>query len=359
MTDHTDGRRLLVTGGAGFIGSNFVRYILGCRPIDQVTVLDKLTYAGNRDTVRELEGDARYQERFRFVQGDIADAAVVAPLIAASDLIVNFAAETHVDRSIVDPTAFLQTNVVGTQVLLDLATRATPRPRLFLQVSTDEVYGSTTPEHPFTETSMLHPSSPYAASKASADLLVAAYKTTFGLPVVITRSSNNYGPYQYPEKFIPLAITNALENESVPLYGDGLNVRDWIYVEDNCHAIATILDYAVQRDMRQAEIFNIGAGETRTNRSVLQDILLILGKPASLIRPVTDRPGHDRGYALSIEKLRRQSREVLGHAWAPEHTFAQGLHQTIEWYREHPAWWKPLKQRAGVHWLPPTMAAKS
>ncbi len=338
-------RRLLVTGGAGFIGSNFVRYILEQYPADTVTVLDKLTYAGNPANLDELK--QRYGDRYEFVQGDIADATVTAPLAAQCDDVVNFAAESHVDRSIVDPTAFLQTNVIGTQVLLDAVSRANPRPALFVQISTDEVYGSTDGE-PFREDSPLQPNSTYAASKAAADLLVRACKTTFGVASVITRSSNNYGPYQYPEKFIPLAITNALNDEPIPLYGDGLNVRDWLHVEDNCRAIDQVIWCAEQKGTHHTEIFNIGGGRGAevTNRYVLEMILRILEKPQDLIRRVPNRPGHDLRYALSSEKLQRAS------GWTPTHPFEEGLRATVEWYRTHESWWRPLKGRAGLHWLP-------
>ena len=335
-------RRFLVTGGAGFIGSNFVRYVLAQHPDDAVTVLDKLTYAGNRETLAAFDGD----RRFRFVRGDIADPAAAAPLVASCDVLVNFAAESHVDRSIVDPTAFLQTNVIGTQVLLDAARRVTPRPPLFVQISTDEVYGSTDGAA-FREDSPLHPNSPYAASKTAADLLVQAYAATFGMPTVVTRSSNNYGPHQYPEKFIPLAITHALADEPIPLYGDGLQVRDWLHVEDNCRAIDRAIGCVAQADPRHTKVFNIGGGEGAevTNRRVLETILRLLGKPLSLIRRVADRPGHDRRYALSAERLQRAC------GWRPERRFEEGLRQTIDWYRTHESWWRPLKDRAAPHWL--------
>lgn len=343
------GRRLLVTGGAGFIGSNFVHDVLQQHPEDAVTVFDKLTYAGNRENLRDLERDPRY----RFVQGDIADPAIVEPLFREQpyDAVVNFAAETHVDRSIVDPTTFLTTNVIGTQVLLNAACRAPRRPAMFLQISTDEVYGSTTVDRPFTEESPIRPNSPYAASKAGADLLARAFQATFGLPVVITRSSNNFGPYQYPEKFIPLAITHALDNEPIPLYGDGLNVRDWIYVEDNCRAIDQVLCRVRPAGREQVETFNIGAGQGMPNKVVLETLLDLLGKPHSLIQPVPDRPGHDRGYVLTTDKLRR----AIG--WAPAHNFQQGLQKTIAWYQAHREWWEPLKRRAAVHWLPAAKGA--
>ncbi len=340
------GRRLLVTGGAGFIGSNFVQLILREHPQDTVVVLDKLTYAGNRENLAGLE--AQYPGRYRFVQGDIVDPAVVEPLAAACEVIVNFAAETHVDRSIVDPSAFLITNIIGTQTLLDAAVKTRRPKQLFLQVSTDEVYGSlTAQEAPFTEESPLRPNSPYAASKAAADLLVRSYQVTHGLPVAITRSSNNFGPYQYPEKFIPLAITNALEDESVPLYGDGMNVRDWIYVEDNCRAIDLVSRAATWANAHDVPVFNIGGSSERHNIDVLKTILSATGQPESLIRKVPNRPGHDFRYALSTEKLQGQT------GWTPSNNFAQGLEKTIAWYRSHPEWWKPLKQRATMHWLAP------
>ncbi len=340
------GRRLLVTGGAGFIGSNFVRLILREHPEDMVVVLDKLTYAGNRENLAGLE--AQYPGRYRFVQGDIADPTVVGPLAAECEVIVNFAAETHVDRSIVDPSTFLITNIMGTQTLLDAALRTRRPGQLFLQISTDEVYGSlTAQETPFREDSPLRPNSPYAASKAAADLLVRSYQVTHGLPVVITRSSNNFGPYQYPEKFIPLAITNALEQESVPLYGDGMNVRDWIYVEDNCRAIDLVSHAATWSGAHDVPVFNIGGSSERHNIEVLKAILSATGSLESLIRKVPNRPGHDFRYALSTEKLQRETR------WRPTRSFEQGLEQTIAWYRSHPEWWKPLKQRAAVHWLAP------
>lgn len=341
------GRRLLVTGGAGFIGSNFVRYVLQQHPDDSVVVLDKLTYAGNRENLAGVE--ARYPGRYRFVQGDIVEPAVVEPLAAACEVIVNFAAETHVDRSIVDPSAFLITNVIGTQTLLDAAIKTRRATQFFLQISTDEVYGSlTAQEAPFTEASPLRPNSPYAASKAAADLLVRSYQVTHGLPVAITRSSNNFGPYQYPEKFIPLAITNALEREPVPLYGDGMNVRDWIYVEDNCRAIDAASRATRWSDAHEVPVFNIGGSSERHNIDVLKAILSATGQPESLIRKVPNRPGHDFRYALSTEKLQKAT------GWAPSNTFAQGLEKTIAWYQSHPEWWKPLKQRAAVHWLIPT-----
>ena len=342
-------RHLLVTGGAGFIGSNFVRYLLREYPQDIVTNLDKLTYAGTRETLSDLEGNPRH----RFIEGDIADSALVERLLNSSsavDAVVNFAAESHVDRSIVDPAAFLQTNVIGTQVLLEAARRHTPRPA-FLQISTDEVYGSI--DHgTFTEDSLLAPNSPYAASKAAADLLAFSYQTTHGMTVVVTRSSNNYGPYQFPEKFIPLAITHALEDIPIPLYGDGLNVRDWIHVEDNCRGIDQVLQAARDPDPHHRDVYNIGGGEERTNLAVLKTILNILGKPESLIQPVADRPGHDRRYALSTERLRQRT------PWRSRRTFEEGLRQTVRWYQEHADWWQRLKARQSQHWLSTTKGAR-
>lgn len=341
------GRRLLVTGGAGFIGSNFVRHVLGAHPDDTIVVLDKLTYAGNRENLRDLEGP-----RYQFVQGDIADPDLVRDLIRDCHHVVNFAAETHVDRSIMDPDAFLRTNILGTRVLLDAALAESKRDgnhlKIFLHISTDEVYGSaTTDGAAFQESDPLRPNSPYAASKAAADLLVRAYQVTYGLRVAITRSSNNYGPYQFPEKFIPLAITNALDNEPIPLYGDGLYYRDWLHVEDNCRAIDLVLTSAHDEgEQEDVQIFNIGAGRSDLpNFSVLKAILRLLGKPESLITRVADRPGHDRRYALDVSKLTRDVR------WTPSRSFEQGLAQTIDWYRTHEAWWRPLKQRPSLHWL--------
>lgn len=330
--------RYLVTGGAGFIGSNFVRTVFQRDPAASVTVLDKLTYAGNRANLRDVER----ARGFRFVQGDIADPAAVEPLVKEAEVVVNFAAETHVDRSIVDAAAFLRTNVIGTQVLLEAARRS--RLERFLQVSTDEVYGSID-QGAWTEETPLHPNSPYAASKAAADLLVQAYATTYGVPALITRSSNNYGPYQYPEKFIPLAVTNLLDGEPVPLYGDGLNVRDWLHVEDNCAALAEVLQRGTP-----GQVYHIGGDEERANADVARAILAALGKPASAIQPVPDRPGHDRRYALDCAKLR-----ALG--WAPRRTFEQGLQETIAWYQAHADWWRPLKRRAAPHWLTVTKGA--
>ncbi len=322
--------KILVTGGAGFIGSNFIRYLREVHPEYRIVNLDLLTYAGNLENLAGLEGDAAY----RFVRGDIADPRVVGELAASGiDAIVNFAAESHVDRSIEDAAGFLRTNVVGTQVLLESCLRhRVPR---FLQVSTDEVYGSLGPTGRFREEDPLEASSPYSASKAAADLLVRAYWKTHGLDVVVTRCSNNYGPYQFPEKLIPLFITNALADEPLPLYGDGLYVRDWIYVRDHCAALDRVLHTG-----RAGEIYNIGAGQERTNLEITHFILERLGKPRSLIRHVKDRPGHDRRYAVDSTKIRSE----LG--WRPETSFEEGMDRTIRWYRENESWWRKIKSGA-------------
>ncbi len=326
-------KKILVTGGAGFIGTNFVRFLLKRYPEVEITNVDKLTYAGHPGNLSELKDDPRH----RFVQADIADAEKMHELVGESDAVVNFAAETHVDRSIVDSTEFLRTNVLGTQVLLEAA-RQTKLGR-FLHISTDEVYGSIPKPESATETSPLEPNSPYAASKAAADLLVRSYVVTYRVPASITRSSNNYGPYQYPEKFIPLSITKALSGEKIPLYGDGQQERDWIYVDDNCEAIDLVL-----RQGKVGEIYNIGAGEEVQNIMLLRQTLELLGKPTSLIEPVTDRPGHDRRYAMKVGKL-----ESLG--WKRRHNLEQGLQKTVQWYQNNPAWWKSLKTNAAPHWL--------
>jgi len=318
-------QRLLITGGAGFIGSNFIRYLLGKYPDCRVVNLDKLTYAGNPENLRDVENDSRYT----FVRGDIADANV-ADLLRQHKIeaIVNFAAESHVDRSIMGPRSFIETDIVGTHNLLEAA-RQTGVAR-YLQISTDEVYGSIEVGQ-FSEESPLRPSSPYSASKAGADLLVLAYHRTYGLDVVITRSSNNYGPYQYPEKLIPLFITNLLEDKKVPLYGDGLNVRDWLHVLDNCSGIDTVLHSG-----EAGEVYNIGGDCERTNLEIARRLLTLLAQNEDMIEPVADRAGHDRRYALNCSKLRALR-------WRPEIDFERGLAETVAWYRDHPDWWKPLK----------------
>jgi dTDP-glucose 4,6-dehydratase len=316
--------RIVVTGGAGFIGSNFVRYLLQRYQDVEVLNLDKLTYAGNLENLRAVEGDPRYA----FVRGDICDAAAVREALAGADAVVNFAAETHVDRSITGPQDFISTDVLGTHTLLE-AVRELGVNR-FVQIGTDEVYGSAE-RGAFTEESPLAPSSPYSASKAAADLLVLAYHRTYGAPVLVTRSSNNYGPYQYPEKIIPLFITNAIEGEPVPVYGDGLNARDWLYVGDNCAAIDTVL----QRG-REGEVYNIGGGNEVRNLALTRQILKLLGRGPDLIRFVADRPGHDRRYAIDCAKVR-----ALG--WEAGTPFERGLAETVTWYRENEPWWRAIK----------------
>jgi dTDP-glucose 4,6-dehydratase len=322
--------QILVTGGAGFIGSNFIRYLLARDRECRIVNLDKLTYAGNLENLSEVEGHPRY----RFVKGSICDGLLVDELLGAGvDAVVNFAAESHVDRSIQDARAFVETNVLGTQVLLD-GCRRHRIPRM-IQISTDEVYGSLGPSGRFTEQSPLAPNSPYAASKAAADLLAAAYRHTYRLPVIVTRSCNNYGPYQFPEKLISLFITNALDGQPLPLYGDGLHVRDWLHVEDHCEALVRIL-----RRGRDGECYNIGGQCERTNLDVARAILAALDLPETLIVHVRDRPGHDRRYAIDASKLRRELN------WEPRHTFEAGLAETVRWYREHQAWWRRLKDGA-------------
>jgi dTDP-glucose 4,6-dehydratase len=313
---------VLVTGGCGFIGSNFVRYLLEADPDVTVLNFDCLTYAGNLANLADLAGHPRY----RFVKGDVADPhAVRAAVGQGAHSVIHFAAESHVDRSIHDSGPFVRTNVLGTQVLLDAA-REFRVPR-FVQVSTDEVYGSLGPEGAFTEETPLAPNSPYAASKAAADLLVRSYAHTFGLPAVITRCSNNYGPYQFPEKLVPLFVSNLLRDEPVPVYGDGRQVRDWVHVRDHCAAV-----YRVWRGGRAGEVYNVGGRCERTNLELTHALLRATGKPASLIRHVPDRPGHDRRYAIDCSKIERE----LG--WRPEVPFEEGLHQTVDWYRSHPDW---------------------
>ncbi|MEM7201841.1 MAG: dTDP-glucose 4,6-dehydratase [Planctomycetota bacterium] len=321
---------VLITGGAGFIGSNFVRLLLE-RGDHDVVNLDALTYAGNLENLAEIEANPRYT----FVRGDIVDQAQMQALFEAHrpDIVVHFAAESHVDRSVLDATAFVQTNVVGTQVLLDLS-RAGNVER-FVHVSTDEVYGSLGPTGLFTENTPLQPNSPYSASKAASDMLVRAAFQTHGFPAVITRCSNNYGPYQFPEKLIPLMIANALEDQPLPVYGDGQNVRDWIYVTDHCEGIAAVMDRG-----EPGEVYNLGGNAERGNIDVVKQILRILDKPESLIQFVTDRPGHDRRYAMDVAKI--------GHEldWEPRHTFEQSLEATVSWYRENRAWWERVRSGA-------------
>ena len=324
--------RLLVTGGCGFIGSNFIRHVLNHYGPAMITNVDALTYAGN---LANLAGVAENcGERYEFLHADICDADKIDAVLAQHQYfaVVNFAAESHVDRSIDSPGDFIHTNVVGTSTLLNAARRHGVR--RFVQISTDEVYGSLGPEGKFSETSPLEPSSPYSASKASADLLALAYHHTYGLEVVITRCSNNYGPYQFPEKLIPLMIINALGDQPLPVYGDGLNVRDWIHVEDHCAAIVSAL-----LNGKPGEVYNVGSDGEMRNIDVVKMLLAHLGKPESLIKYVTDRLGHDRRYAIDSSKAHREL------AWKPQHRHEQGIRETIDWYVRHPEWWTPLLKR--------------
>jgi dTDP-glucose 4,6-dehydratase len=317
--------RVLITGGAGFIGSHYVHHALSAHPGWQVTVLDKLTYAGNPANLQDLEGNPRY----RFVRGDIASRQDVERATEGGvDLIFNFAAETHVDRSIGDPEGFIRTDVYGTYTLLEAARARGVK--TFVQISTDEVYGSV-PRGRSRETDALMPSNPYSASKAAADRLAYSYFATYNLPVFISRASNNFGPRQYPEKVIPLFVTNALEDKPLPLYGDGQNVRDWLYVTDHCEAIDVMLERGTP-----GQVYNIGGGNERRNIEITETILDRLGKPRTLLRHVQDRPGHDRRYALDCSRLR-----ALG--WAPRVAFQKGLEETIAWYAENRSWWQPIK----------------
>ncbi len=319
--------RLFVTGGAGFIGSNYIRHVLATTD-DSVTVFDALTYAGNLDNLRGLDDDPRFQ----FVKGDITDREAVLGALQNHDAVVHFAAESHVDRSIQSPDEFVRTNCGGTNVLCDAARRSGVE--TFLHVSTDEVYGSI--EHgSFTEEDRLGPRSPYSASKAASDLLALSYHTTYALPVIVTRSSNNFGPYQFPEKIIPLFVTNLLEGKRVPLYGDGLNERDWCYVDDNCSAIDLVL-----RKGSVGEIYNIGAGNELPNRELTDIILETLGHDDAMVEYVADRSGHDRRYSIATRKVR-----ALG--WKPRREFREALDETISWYRANRWWWEPLKSRTG------------
>ncbi len=318
---------ILVTGGMGFIGSNFIRHLLAVYADVRVVNLDKLTYAGNPRNLADLAGNRRYV----FVRGDVCDEKVVGEALEAhgAKAIVHFAAESHVDRSIQHADDFIRTNVQGTRVLLDTARKC--KTQLFLHISTDEVYGSLPTSGSFSEGSPLLPNSPYAASKTGADVLARAYHVTYGLPVIITRTCNNYGPYQFPEKFIPLMIVNAMRGEPLPIYGDGLYVREWLHVEDHCRALARILEAG-----RPGEVYNIGSGAERVNLEVAKEILALTGRPETLLRHVKDRLGHDRRYALDWTKMRRQL------DWTPVIPFAEGLRQTVEWYRAHPTWWQEI-----------------
>ncbi|MDA1094863.1 MAG: dTDP-glucose 4,6-dehydratase [Acidobacteria bacterium] len=317
---------VLVTGGAGFIGSNFVLHAMATHPEWRVTTLDKLTYAGRLENLRDVINDPRH----RFVEGDVSDPAVAGPLVKESDIVVHFAAETHVDRSLHDAGAFITTDVYGSFVLLDAARQAA-RVRRFVQISTDEVYGSVE-SGSSTEHDELKPRNPYAASKAGADRLAYSYWATHGVPVLVTRASNNYGPRQFPEKVIPLFVTNAIDHLPVPLYGDGRHIRDWLHVEDHCRAIDLLIDKGTD-----GEVYNIGGGNEVQNVDLTHRILAELDRPTSLISPVEDRLGHDRRYSVDTTKLQN-----LG--WRPRHGFDEGLRATVAWYRDNEWWWRPIKE---------------
>ncbi len=325
--------RLLVTGGAGFIGSNFILYWMREHPNDQIVNLDKLTYAGNLENLADVENNPRYA----FIHGDICDREAVQKALRGVDVVVHFAAESHVDRSILEPAPFITTNIVGTYILLEAATKAVIS--RFHHVSTDEVFGSLKlgTLSKFSERTPYDPRSPYSASKASSDHLVRAYHETYGFPITITNCSNNFGPYHFPEKFIPLAITNILEGKKVPVYGDGLNVRDWLYVEDHCRAIDAVLSRGTA-----GETYCVGGlTDDINNLMVVQKILRIMGKGEDMIEFVKDRPGHDRRYAIDWTKIKTE----LG--WQPQHDFDTWLERTIEWYKTHESWWKRIKSRDG------------
>jgi dTDP-glucose 4,6-dehydratase len=331
------GSRLLVTGGAGFVGSCYVRDVLARRDGTRITVLDKLTYAGNRSNLASVEADPEQATRLRFVQGDIAEPGIVGPLVADADAVLNFAAESHVDRSILDPEAFLRTGVIGVHVLLEAVRAASAAAALigrppvrFLQVSTDEVYGSI-PEGSSTETDRLDPRSPYSAAKAAGELLVGSYVVTHGVDAVVTRGSNTYGPFHHPEKLIPLFVTNAIDDLPLPLYGDGLQRRDWLYVSDHAGAIDHVL-----RHGRSGETYNVPGSAEMTNRDVVAALLDRLGKPWTLVRSVPDRPGHDRRYALDGSKL-------VASGWRNRTTFEDGLAATIDWFRDNEGWWRAAR----------------
>jgi dTDP-glucose 4,6-dehydratase len=333
MTYPTNGRgkmdnmHILVTGGCGFIGSNFIKHMLSKHAYSIIN-LDKLTYAGNLENLKDIEND----ERYSFIKGDIADGNLLENIFNSSkvDAVINFAAESHVDRSIMYPDEFIKTNINGTFNLLEIAKKK--EIKLFIQISTDEVYGSLGKEGKFQEATPLAPNSPYSASKAAADMLAMAYHKTFKMPVIITRCSNNYGPYQFPEKLIPLIISNALEDIQLPVYGDGLNVRDWIHVSDHCEAIDTVLHKGVP-----GNVYNVGGESERTNIEIVKLILNILGKPHSLIKYVTDRPGHDRRYAIDSTKIKNE----LGFKNLTD--FDKGMENTVNWYRDNRAWWERIK----------------
>ncbi|HEV7238270.1 MAG TPA: dTDP-glucose 4,6-dehydratase [Thermoanaerobaculia bacterium] len=330
--------RYLVTGGAGFIGSNFIRFLFNKYGDDaQVVNLDKLTYAGIRENLAEYEG----RKNYRFVQGDIAVPEDVAEGYkgvdgSGVDVVVNFAAETHVDRSLMEAATFIQTDVQGVLVLLEEAKKHAPNLKRFIQISTDEVYGSID-DGSFTETDPLNPRNPYSASKAGGDRMAYAYAQTFGMPVIVTRASNNFGPFQYPEKLIPLFVTNAMDDLSLPLYGDGKNVRDWLFVDDHCAAVDFLIEHG-----ENSEVYNIGGGNERENREITHRILELTGKPESLIKPVGDRQGHDRRYSLDTKKL-----EALG--FKANTDFDEALERTVRWYKDHQPWWRAIKERSAEY----------
>lgn len=319
--------KLLVTGGSGFIGCNFIRHMIAKYPSYDIINLDKLTYAGNPDNLRDIEKSPRYT----FIKGDICDPSVVDAAMKNADQVVHFAAESHVDRSIADSSAFIRTNVLGTHTLLEGALKH--KVKKFVHISTDEVYGSIL-EGSFKETDILTPSSPYSSSKAGSDLLALSYHITHGLPVMVTRCTNNFGPYQYPEKLIPLFVTNLLEGKKVPVYGTGKNVRDWIYVLDHCKAVDFVL-----HNGSPGEIYNIGGGAEKTNIEITDKIIELLGKDQSVIEHVKDRPGHDLRYSLDCSKLKKMG-------WKPEYSFDEALNTTVEWYAENRPWWEKLKHPA-------------
>ena len=323
--------KLLITGGAGFIGSNFVRHIFKKYPQYKIINLDKLTYAGNLDNLKDIADNAGDGKKYSFVRGDISDKAAVESILKDGvDAVINFAAESHVDRSIDDSRIFVDTNVLGTQVLLDAALKF--KVNRYVQISTDEVYGSLGPIGKFSETTPLAPNSPYSASKTSADLFVRAFYETYGLNTIITRCSNNYGPYQFPEKLIPLFITNAFSDQELPLYGDGMNIRDWIYVTDHCKAIDLVLHQG-----KPGQVYNIGGNEEKDNTEITKTILKALKKPESLIKYVKDRPGHDRRYAIDDSKIKNE----LG--WSQEYDFETGMNQTVKWYIDNKDWGERIK----------------
>lgn len=334
--------RLLVTGGAGFIGSNFAHYILARYPDYHVRIIDKLTYAGNLENLASLRGNPR----FEFVHGDICDAALADTVTPrGTDAVLNFAAESHVDRSILDPSEFARTNIMGTLSLLEAGRKN--KVGRFVQISTDEVYGSLGPTGTFTEGSPLRPNSPYAASKAAADLLVRSYHRTYAFPGVVTRCSNNYGPFQFPEKLIPLLIANAMADLPLPMYGDGMHVRDWIHVRDHCAAVERVLHQG-----RPGEVYNIGARRETPNLEIARLILRLLDKPDSLISYVKDRPGHDRRYAIDASRIERE----LG--WRARHDFGSGIVETVRWYLQNPRWVQDMKSGAYKSWLDTNYAAR-